>query len=117
VDDLESIGNSPRSIVPRLGDVLVMNSAEDYVAVLDEIRLAIVEAVREGDVIRVDNIANFIATAYPLSQLTVGEISVRIIEAAFHAGVQVELRSSSKGDRSVRLSMPEPSPGNAPDRN
>ena len=74
---------------------------------LDEIRLLIVEAVREHDVIRADNIANFIAAAYPLSELSLGEISARIMEAAFVAGVQVEIRSATKEEHAVRLSLPD----------
>jgi hypothetical protein len=86
-----------------------MTSAEDEAAVLDEVRLLIVEAVRERDVIRADHIAKFIAAGYPLSTLSVGEISARIIEAAFAAGVEVDIRSSGKDESAVRLSLPDTS--------
>ena len=85
------------------GDASVMTSADDQAAVLDEIRLLIVEAVRERDVIRADNIAQFIAAAYPLSKLSIGEISALIMEAAFAAGVEVEIRSSNRDEHDVRL--------------
>src|ERR1044072_1655828 len=80
-----------------------MTSAEDQAAVFEEIRLLIVEAVRERDVIRADHVAQFIATAYPLSKLSVGEISAQIMEAAFAAGVEVEIRSSTRDEHNVRL--------------
>jgi hypothetical protein len=104
----ERIANIDNARLLTLGS---MTSAEDQAAVLEEIRLTIIEAARERDIIRADSVANFIAAAYPLSHLSIGEISARIVEAALAAGVQVEIRSAGRDEHSVRLSLPESPPG------
>lgn len=60
----------------------------DAASVAEEIRLLLVEALREGDVVRPDEIAKYVASAYPRSGLSQQQIADRIRTAAIQAGVQ-----------------------------
>ena len=64
-------------------------SEEHQAAVLEEIRLIIVEALREGDAIRPDLLAKIMAKSYPQSGLTEERIREGIRQAASVAGVTV----------------------------
>ena len=67
-----------------------MTSAEDRAAVLEEVRLIIIEAVRDSNPVRADGIAKIVAYHYPRSGLTSSEIAERIKDAADAVGVPVE---------------------------
>lgn len=72
---------------------------------LEEIRLLIAEAARGGDVIRPDVVSHYIASAYPSSIYSIGEISARIVADALASGLPVEIRSAD--GQVVRLTMPD----------
>lgn len=78
---------------------------EDQIAVLEEIRLLLAEAVQEGDVVRPDVVATYIATAYPQNEFGVGVISARIIAEALALGLPVEVGSTGGGK--ARLALPQ----------
>ena len=67
-----------------------MFNSEHREAVLDEVRLIVMEAMREGDRVRADGLAKVVASSYPHSGLTGAQIAERIREAAGVAGVPVE---------------------------
>jgi len=67
-----------------------MTCAEDQAAVAEEVRLTIVEALRDGDPIRAEGIARVVASSYPKSGQCWPEIAGRIKDAALAAGVPVE---------------------------
>ena len=67
-----------------------MGILEDHrQAVLDEIRLIIVEALRNGDAIRPESLAKVVHTSYPNSGLSEQQIAVGIRGAAAEADVKV----------------------------
>lgn len=78
---------------------------EDQKAVLEEIRLLIAEAAKEGDVIHPDVVAPYIASAYPSSTYGLGEISARIVADALASGLPVEIGSAD--GQVVRLTVPD----------
>jgi hypothetical protein len=64
--------------------------SEDHrAAILEEIRLIIVEALRNGDAIRPDALARIVAASYPMSGLSEEQIALGIKGAAAEAGVPV----------------------------
>lgn len=63
---------------------------EDRAAVLQEVRLIIVEAMRDREPIRAEALARIVASSYPRSGMGSGEIAQRIKDAALAAGVPVE---------------------------
>lgn len=63
---------------------------EHRASILDEIRLIIVEALRNGDVIRPGALASIIAKTYPASGLSETKIAAGLCEAAAEVGVMVE---------------------------
>ena len=65
-------------------------SNEHRASVLDEIRLIIVEALRNRDVIRPKALASIIRKSYPDSGLSEALIAAGLCEAAAEAGVPVE---------------------------
>jgi hypothetical protein len=67
-----------------------MFSSEHRKAVLEEVQLIVMEALREGDRVRADGLAKVVASSYPHSGLTSTQIAERIREAAGVAGVAVE---------------------------
>ena len=68
---------------------------DDRDAVLNEIRLIVIEALRDADAIRADWIAKIVASTYPRSGMTISDIAQRINTAALSAGVRVETRNYS----------------------
>ena len=68
---------------------------DDRDAVLNEIRLIVIEAMRDADTIRADSLAKIVAWTYPKSGLTKSDIVERINVAALAAGVAVETRTYS----------------------
>jgi hypothetical protein len=66
-----------------------MTRPEDRKAVLQEIRLIVAEARRDGDSVRPEVLAKVVSWAYPDSGLSRAEIVGRIKEAARVAGVRV----------------------------
>jgi hypothetical protein len=68
-------------------------SPEDRNAVLNEIRLIVIEALRDLDKVRADGLAKIVASTYPRSGMTSADIAERISAAALAAGIPVERRS------------------------
>jgi hypothetical protein len=86
--------------IVELGIGLMGTSEDHRAATLEEIRLIIVEALRNGDAIRPDALARIVFTSYPRSGLTEERIALGIRGAAAEAGVKVmptEAASASRG--------------------
>ena len=67
-----------------------MDPAEsDRDSVLDEIRLAIMEALREGDTLRPEKLAQIITAVYPQSGFEEDAIAAMVRRKAVLAGVKV----------------------------
>ena len=87
-------------------------SNEHRASALDETRLIIVEALRNGDVIRPDALATIIASSFPDSGLSEAQIAAGLFEAAAEARVQVQpsqvelLRSALKRAETIAPSGP-----------
>ncbi len=67
-----------------------MVDSVDRRAVIQEVRLIIVEALREGDLIRPEYIATFVARSYPNSGFAQGQIAQHIRKSAIIAGARIE---------------------------
>jgi hypothetical protein len=63
---------------------------DDQNAVLEEIRLIVGEAIRDGDAVRAEGLAKVVAWTYPNSGLSASEIAERIRDAARAAGVVID---------------------------
>jgi hypothetical protein len=67
-----------------------VSTSEDHrAAILEEVRLIIVEALRNGDAIRPDALARIVFESYPMSGLSEQQIALGIRGAAAEAGVAV----------------------------
>jgi len=75
------------------GEIVATICRGDRDAVLNEIRLIVIEAMRDADTIRADSLAKIVAWTYPKSGLTSSDIVERINVAALAAGVPVETRT------------------------
>ena len=67
-----------------------MVNLEHRTAVLEETRLIVVEALREGDGVRAVSLAKVIALNYPKSGIAEAEIAEAIKQACIEAGVRIE---------------------------
>ena len=64
----------------------------------EEVRRVIADAIKDDRILHSGSQAERLATVYPGSGLSPDEISERIIEAAVHAGVSIEMsRPPAKG--------------------
>jgi hypothetical protein len=77
-----------------------MINRENRKAVVEEVRLIIVEALREGDTIRPGELAGIIAAAYPNS-FRKEQIEQHIRKAATMAGVRIGAAKEAARERAA----------------
>ena len=66
-----------------------MINRENRRAVVEEVRLIIAEAIRDGDTVKTDSLAKIVAMSYPNSGFRVEQIEQHLCKAATKAGVRI----------------------------